>query len=160
MVARTPPHNVKKSAPLGFVMVEVSQDKPDAFHQCMADLMVFALFFFLRSCEYTKTNSRSRKNQFRYQDMKLHDANGVILPDAAANVFMEASAFTLLLETKNNGVCGESSTMEVTGMFHRDLVLACARHYLQLCKNNAPPDTPICNYYVSMDGAQNSYSVT
>ena len=40
----------EKSVPLGFMMVAVSQSKPDALDQCMADLLVIALFFCLCYC--------------------------------------------------------------------------------------------------------------
>ena len=50
----SPPRR-EKSAPLGFVMLAFAQAKPDAFDQCMANLLVISLLFCLRSCEYTKT---------------------------------------------------------------------------------------------------------
>ena len=100
MVSRTSPPRREKAVPLGFVMVAVAQAKPDAFNQCMADLLVIALFFCLRSCQYTKTNSHRRTTQFRFQDMQFHNANGVIPPDAAANEFLVASSVTLSLDTK------------------------------------------------------------
>ena len=73
--------------------------------------------------------------------MQFHDANGVIPPDAAAYLLLDALAITLLLDTQNNFVHGESSTMEATGMIHVDPVLACTRSYLHLWKKNAPPPT-------------------
>ena len=93
----------------------------------MADLLVIVLFFCLRSCEYTKTNSHRRTTQFRFQDMQFHDANGVILTDAAADVLLVALAITLLLDTQKNCVHGESSTMDTTGLLHGYSVPACAR---------------------------------
>ena len=65
MVSRTPPRR-KKAILLDFVMVAVDQDKPDAFGQCMADLLVISLFFCIRYCDYTKTNPHHRTNQFRF----------------------------------------------------------------------------------------------
>ena len=50
----------------------------DAFSQCWTDLIVLALFFCLRLCEYTKTNSHCRTTQFRLRDMQFHDDDGVI----------------------------------------------------------------------------------
>ena len=52
-----PPPRREKAFPLGFVMVALTQSKPDAFDHCMADLLAIALFFCIRSCKYTKTNS-------------------------------------------------------------------------------------------------------
>ena len=71
-------------------MVAVAQAKLYAFNQCMADLLVIALFFCLSSCEYTKTNSNFRTTQFRFRYMQFHDANGVIPSDATADVFLAA----------------------------------------------------------------------
>ena len=50
--------------------------------------------------------------------------------------------------------------MEDTGLIHGDPVPACAQRYLHLRKNNASPDTHICNYYVSMGAAPKSVTGT
>ena len=126
MVSRTPPPRREKSVTLGFVMVAVSQAKLDAFDQWMTDLLVISLFLCLRSCDYTNTNSHRHTTQFRFQYMQFHEANGLILPDSAVNLFLEASAITLVLDTQNNCVRRESSTMEATGLLHGDPVPACA----------------------------------
>ena len=133
-----PPPWSEKEVLLCFVMVAVAQAKLDAFNQCMADLLVIALFFCLRSCEYTKTNSHRRTTQFRFQYMQFHDSNGVILPDADADVLLAALEITMLLDNQNNCVHGESSTMEATGLLHGDPVPACDRRYLHIRNNNAP----------------------
>ena len=91
MVSRTPPPRREKSVTLGFVMVAVSQAKLDAFDQWMTDLLVISLFLCLRSCDYTNTNYHRCTTQFCFQDMQFYSANGVIPPDAAANVFLAAS---------------------------------------------------------------------
>ena len=122
----------------------------------MADLLDIALFFFLRSCEYTKTNSHRRTTQFLFQYMQFHDANGLIPPDAASNVFLAASEINLFLDTQKNCFRRESFTTDSTGLLHGDPVPACARRYLHLGNNNAPPDTTIYNYYVSMGAAPKS----
>ena len=101
-----PPLRREEAVPLVFVVMAVSQAKPDTFDQCMADLLIISLFFCLRSCEYTNTNSHRRTTKFLFQDMQLHDANGVIPPDAAANLFLAASVITLFLDTQNNCVRG------------------------------------------------------
>ena len=79
----------------------------DAFSQCWSDLIIIALFFCLRSCEYTKTNSHHRTTQFRFRDIQFHDDDGVIPTQAPAKVFMAATAVTLYLDTQK-GVCGRS----------------------------------------------------
>ena len=131
-------------------MVAVAQAKLDAFRQCMVNLLIISLLFCLRSCEYTKTNSHRRTTQFRFQDMHFHDSNGVTPTDAAADVFLATLAITLFLYTRNNCVRRESSTMEATVLLHVDPVPNCARRYLHLRKHSAPPNTPICLYYVSV----------
>ena len=76
-------------------MFAITQDKLDSFNQCMADLLVIALFFCLCSCKYTKTNYDRRTNQFIFQDMQFHDANGVIPPDAAVDIFLTSLDLSL-----------------------------------------------------------------
>ena len=71
-------------------------------------------------------------------------------------MLLAAFAITLFLDTQNNVVHGEQSTMEVTGILHGDPVPACAQLYLYLWKNNVPADTPICDYYVSVGAAPKS----
>ena len=44
--------------------------------------------------------------------------------------------------------------MEATGLSHGDPVTAAARLYLHLRLHDAPPDTPICAYYVAPGAAQ------
>ena len=80
-------------------MFAVTHVAADAFSQCWEDLIVPALFFCLRSCEYTKTDSHYRTTQFRFRDMQFHDDDGVIPAEAPAKVFLAASAITLYLYT-------------------------------------------------------------
>ena len=61
-----PSPRLEKVVPLGFVMVAVAQAKPDASDQYTADLLIIDIFFYLRSCEYTKTNSHRCTTQFRF----------------------------------------------------------------------------------------------
>ena len=121
-----PPPQREKAIPLGFVVFAAAHADADAFSQCRADLIIFALFFCLRSCEYTKTNSHRRTTQFRFRDIQFHDDNGVIPTQAPAKVFLAATAVTLYLDTQKNCVRGESCTMEDTGMPHGDPVTASA----------------------------------
>ena len=46
--------------------------------------------------------------------------------------------------------------MEATGLLHGDPFPVCVQRYLHVRKNNAPPNTPICCYYVS-EGAAPKY---
>ena len=129
--------------------------------QCLADLIQIALFFCLRSCEYTKTNSHRRTVQFRYKDMQFHDSRGIIPHDAPDAEFLAAWAVTLFLDTQKNSVRGESSTMEATGLTNGDPVVAAAHRYLHLRRHNAPPETPICTYYTqAIPCSVNSRQVT
>ena len=107
-------------------MFAVTHAAADAFSQCWADLIVLALFFCLRSCEYTKNNSHRRTTQFRFRDMQFHDDDGVIPAKAPAKVFLDASTVTLYIDTQKNCVRGESCTMEATGLPHGDPVPAAA----------------------------------
>ena len=91
--------------------------------------------------------------QFSFQDMQFHDANGVILPEAAADVFLAALAINLFLDTQDSCVCWQSFAMEATGLLHWDPVPACARRYLHLWNNNAPSNTPTPAYYILVGAA-------
>ena len=97
-----------------------------AFSQCWSDLIIISLFFCLRSCEYTKTNSHRRTTQFRFRDIQFHDYDGVIPAQAPAKVFLAATAVTLYLDTQKNCVWGGSCTMEATRLPHGDPVTAAA----------------------------------
>ena len=66
----------------------------------------------------------------------------------------------MFLDTQNNCVRGEYSTIEATGLIHGDPVPTCARRYLHLQNNNAPPDTPICDYYVLVGASPKSVTVS
>ena len=50
--------------------------------------------------------------------------------------------------------------MDSTGLLHGDPIPACAQRYPHLRKSNAPPDTTICDYYVSMCTAPKSVTGT
>ena len=98
----------------------------DAFSQCWEDLIILALLFGLRLCEYTKTNSHCSTTQFCFRDIQFHDDDGVIATQATAKVFLAATVVTLYLNTQNNCVWGDSCTMEATGISHGDPVTAAA----------------------------------
>ena len=81
------------------------------FTQCSAYLIHITLFFCLRSCEYTKTNSHRWTIQFQFKYMQFHEKEGVIPHDAPAKVFLQSRAVTLFLDTQKKNVRGESTTM-------------------------------------------------
>ena len=145
-----PPPKREKAIPLGLVIAIGEQADTSPKAQCTADLIQIALFFCLRSCEYTKTASHRRTTQFRFQDMQFHDKNGVIPGDAPDQAFLDAWAVTLFLDTQKNCVRGESTSMEASGLRHGDAVSAAARRFIHLRTNKATPDTPICTYYTSL----------
>ena len=74
------------------------------FAQCSADFIQITLFFCLRLCEHTKTNSHRRTVQFCLKDLQFHDADGVIPLDAFSKIFLCSRAVTLLLDTQKNSV--------------------------------------------------------
>ena len=144
-----PPPRREKAIPLGMVISIGEQADASPKAQCTADLIQIGLFFCLRSCEYTKTQSHRRTTQFRFRDMQFHNAAGVIPANASDKTFLEAWATTLFLDTQKNGVRGESTSMEATGLRHGDAVRASACRFIHLRDNGAAPNTPICTYYPS-----------
>ena len=92
------------------------------FAQCSADLIQIALFFCLRSCEYTKTNSHRWTFQFILKYMQFHEKEGFIPHDAPAKVFLQVRAVTLFLDMQKNSARSESTTMEATDPKHRNPV--------------------------------------
>ena len=114
------------------------------FSQCQADLIQIGLFFFLRSCKYTKINSHRRTVQFLLKDLLFHDADGVIPHYAPSKTFIRARSVNLFPDTQNNSVWGESTTMEATNLAHGGPISAADQHILHLCSHHAKPDTTIC----------------
>ena len=94
------------------------------FAQCSADLIQIALFFCLRSCEYTKTNSHRWTFQFILKYMQFHEKEGVIPHNAPTKVFLQSRVVTLFLDTQKNIVRGKSTTMEATDLKHRNPISA------------------------------------
>ena len=80
--------------------------------------------------------------------MQFHGPSGVIPLDAPTQDFLDALAVTLFLDTQKNCIRGESITMEASGLDNGDGVVAAARRYLHLRDHNAPPETPICAYFI------------
>jgi hypothetical protein len=118
----------------------------------IADLITIALFFCLRSCEYTKTTHHRRTVQFRMQDMQFRDELGILPLSAPSSRFLRAHSITLFLDTQKNSVRGESVTMEANDLPHGNPVAAAARRFLHLRAHHASPTTPICTYYSASSG--------
>ena len=104
-----PPSTREKAVPLVLVVSIAANVNGSQHAACTTDLIQLALFFCLRSCEYSKTSSHRRTTQFRFRDLQFHNKNGVIPRDAPNHVFMAATAVTLFLDTQKNCVRGESN---------------------------------------------------
>ena len=92
-----PPPKREKATLLGLVITIGEQVDTSPKAQYMADLIQIGLFFYLRSCEYTKTGLHRRITQFCFWGMQFHNAAGVIPGDAPDKDFLEAWATTLFL---------------------------------------------------------------
>ena len=115
----------------------------------MGDLIQIVLYFCLRSCEYTKTNSQKCTTQFRFRDLQFHDASGILPIDAPVLRIRRPKVVTLYLDTQKNSVRGESITMEATGIAFGCAVGAAAERFLNLRLHCVDLDTPICTYFSS-----------
>ena len=93
---------------------------------CTAYLIHIALFFCMRSCEYTKTQSHRHTVQFRFRDIQFHNEDGSVPQYAPDKNILHARYVTLFLDTQNNCVQGESTTMEDTNLEHGNHVSASA----------------------------------
>ena len=144
-----PPSRREKAVPLGLVVAAAQGSQKTAKGRCLGDLIQLAIYFCLRSCEYSKTNSHKRTTQFRFRDIQFHDARGVIPFDAPAARIRRATAVTLYLDTQKNSVRGEAITMEASGIPFGCAVGAAAERFLHLRLHNADLDTPICTYFTS-----------
>ena len=74
----------------------------------LAYLVQIGLYFFLRSCEYTKTNSHRRTTKFCLHDIKLQDTRGNITFDAPHSRLLNALVAILFRDTQKESVWGES----------------------------------------------------
>ena len=91
--------------------------------------------------------------------MWLNNANGVILTDAATDMFLAALSITLFLDTQKNCVCRKSSIMEATCLLHGDPippVPGATSIFVTTMHPPPPPDTPICACYSLAGVTQNS----
>ena len=109
-----PPTSLQKPYPLGFVLAASKGEISNPKNQCLADLVQIGLYFCLRSCEYTKTNSHQRTTQFRLRDIQFQDGRCTITFDAPASRLLNALVVTLFLNTQKNYFRRETISMKNT----------------------------------------------
>ena len=94
------PPKLEKSILLELVIVAAeAADHSCPFAQCLADLILIALFLYRQLCKYTNTNSYRWMVQFRFKYMQFHDMEGFIPHNYPAKVFLQSWAVTLFLYT-------------------------------------------------------------
>ena len=142
-----PPTSRQKPVPLGLVVDSARNVGSSSKYWCLAYLVQIGLYFCLRSCEYTKTNSHRRTTQFCLHDMQFQDTWGAIPFDTPNSCFLQALVVTLFLDTQNNSVRGESISMENTCLPSGCPVMACTRRFLQLRDHDAYLNTPVCVFF-------------
>ena len=148
--ARTPsrtPTCRQNPSPLGLVVDSSRGASYNPKDHCLADLVKIVLYFCLRSCEYTKTNSHRRTTQFRLRDIQFQDSRGTIPFDAPASRFLTALVVTLSLDTQKHYFRGNSISMKNTRLLLGCPVVACARRFLHLCDNDDDLEIPKCVYF-------------
>ena len=134
---------------LGLVVATAKGSTKTAKGRCLGYLIHIALYFCLRSCEYTKTNSHKRTTQYQFRDLQFHDASGILPFDAPALRIRQATAVTLYLSTQKKYFGGKSITMEATGITFGCAVGAAAESFLHLRLHCVDLYTPICTYFSS-----------
>ena len=117
--------------------------------RCMGDLIQIALYFCLRSCEYTKTNLHKPTTQFHFCDFQFQEASGILTFDAPASLIIRATKVTLYLDTQKKYFCGDSITMGATIIFFGCAVGGAAERFLHLRLHCVDLDTPLCTYFSS-----------
>ena len=118
--------------------------------------MQIGLYFCLRSCKYTKTNSHRQTTQLRLRDIQFQDARKAIPFKSPASLFLTALVVDLFLNTQKNSFHGESIIMENNRMLLGRPVVACTRRYLHLHDNEADLGMPICVYFDRKGGVGKS----
>ena len=115
---------------------------------CLGDLIHIALYFCLRSCEYTNTNSQKRTTLFRFRDLQFHDSSGILPFDAPNLRIRRATMVILYLNTQKESFRGESITMEATVISFGCAVGTAAERFLYLLLHCVDLDNPICAYLI------------
>ena len=147
-----PPPRREKPVPLGLVVAAAKGSRSTPRDRCLGDLIQIALYFCLRSCEYTKVQSHVRTTQFRMRDVQFHDVGGVLPYNSPAAEIRRALAVTLFLDNQKNGVRADSITMEASGVPFGCAVGGAASRFLHLRAHGADLDTPLCTYYDRLGG--------
>ena len=81
------PTHRDKATPLGIFIAVAELDNPHSqISQGTAYLIHIALFFYLRSCKYTKTPPHRRTIQFRFRNLQFNNNNGIIPYNAPAKL--------------------------------------------------------------------------
>ena len=111
---RTPPTYFQKHVPLGLVVAAAKGASSIPKNQCLEDLVKIGLYFCLRSCKYTKTNSHRRTTQLRLRNIQFRDGCGTITFDSPESLFLNTLVVTLFLDTQKNSVRGGSISTENT----------------------------------------------
>jgi hypothetical protein len=113
----------------------------------VADMIAIAFFLLLRPGEYTAPGGDS--TPFRLQDVNLtigyHVYNGTTIP---LELLQAVSFVTYTITDQKNGVKGESVGLSRSGNAALCLVESTTRRIEHLRINDAPPDTPLCTYYL------------
>ena len=141
------PYCQGKAVPLRLVVVEATVSTKTTKGRFLGDLIHIALYFCLRSCEYTKTNWHKLTAQFRFCDLQFYDGSGILTFDAPALRIRRSMAVTLYLDTQKKSVRGEFITMEATGITVGYAVGTAAERFLHLRLYCVDLDTPICIYF-------------
>ena len=84
----------QKPAPLGLVVAAARNTSSSPKDWCLAYLVQIGLYFCLRSCDYTKTNSYRRTTQFLLRDIQFQDSHGTISFDTLDSCFLNALVVT------------------------------------------------------------------
>ena len=108
-----------------------------------------ALYFYLLSCDYTKTNSHKRTTQFRLHDMQFHDAWGILPFESSSQKFLQVTVVTFSLDTQKNSVQGECISIEATCLAFCCPVQVEAEQFIHIRFHEANIYTPICTYFPS-----------
>ena len=128
-----PPTHQDKSTPLGLFVAAAAAANPYChLSQCTADLIQIYLFFFLRSCKSTKTESHRRAVQFCFCNLQFHDKNGMIPLNAPSKLLIRTCDIYLFLDTHKNCFQEDSTTMEATNLDRGNPLYTAARHFLHL----------------------------
>ena len=144
-----PPARQEKAVPIELVVTAAKGSTNTVKGRCLGDLIHIVLYFCLRSCEYTKTNSHKCTTQFQFRYLKFHDSIGILPFDSPVLLIRRTTAVTLYLNTQKNYVPWEPINMEATGIYFGCAVGAAAERFLNLRLHCMDLDTPIFTHFSS-----------